>query len=514
MFGHQIALSTDDFSSGRFQQLANFIQLNWPFTPRPSDKDVLNILAQSLGYEGYAEALGQASEKALSRAIGGYAVVNNFEKLEFGSQKSMNHKELIHSALESLMGRISPTTEFVQTWPLALVNRWNYKGDGCSLSAEFIKNAESDFAALWSNTLRNHNGFATESVNSTTAAVMISKMEPRLTGDQIRSGLIGDVLDAEVADAIVMDIMPLMLDEMLQVNQDEADALVAASGMSMTDLWELPRNESGFPNLYAHMKAFVRTELLTRKMSALYLLERNESGFFHEPLVLEGKGCKTTPIGDYSFVFTAKNDEIDSDEFKSYTWHGQLKSASGKVLCCASGSLFTGAADQDNPGFELISAADETNDLDVEIIDMVLNVLQDLIYEKTDDEVDKGNVNTLLLFKFGNLMTLHHWERSSEASPGAGMRLLNLCINALITKFKRKVHLATLVDPFAYNDDALSMPSLVEERGQEIQRISKKLMSLNTSTGIVGIYIHEKYLREGPSIFSEYCLEQDEDGDD
>ena len=56
-----LALSIDDFTSGRFNQVAQFIRENWPYGNRPSGNETLEILAKSLGYHDYSEAMSSAT---------------------------------------------------------------------------------------------------------------------------------------------------------------------------------------------------------------------------------------------------------------------------------------------------------------------------------------------------------------------------------------------------------------------------------------------------------------------
>lgn len=515
MFYSQIALSTDDIESGRFDQVATFIRENWPFAGKPSQVEALNILAQSLGYKDYAEAEGSASEVVVPGMCDTYTISTNFSKLNHAPKKLPDDEPDHLKRLSILFGVNTNASDFVKSWPIELINRWNFEGKGCILTNEILKETQEVFEQAWCNRSISSNSFLTRIAGSPSASMLFTRLCPEISVTDIHDIQIGEVLDKELAETILQDIMPIVFDSLLSVSHGDVENLALATKMSLSDLRNLPRDEHGFPNLYQHLRAFLNNDILNRSASSLFLRERNGVGMYSSPYPLQDyPGVEKIEVGGDIFYFHSHRDFIESEDFRTYTWNGQLRSDSGDILASASGSYIAGSSANEVSGFELISAVDETNDLDVRIIDVVLTYLQEMILDIHGKEVDKSIINTQLIFQDGNLVTLAHWERAGSAQKGSGIKLLELCLARLKRKYKRNIHIASLIQPSQYLDDARIVKSLDEQFGKDCKKITQCLMSLKRNPTVVGIYACPDELKEGISTFTEYCGSHFESEDD
>lgn len=506
MLYRKVALSTDDIESGRFNQVAMFIRDTWPFDMKPSKTDALNILAQSLGYKDYAEAVENSSDVVIPGICDTRSISTNFAELSTTPQ-SLPDDEAGHlERLSIILGVNRGANEFVKTWPLDLINRWNFEGKGCVLTSDILKECEGVFEQAWCNRSISSDSFLTRVANSTSASVLFSRLCPNISVEEIYDKKVVDVVDKELAETVLQDIMPSVFSSLLSVNYGDMVRLAEATRMSMSDLVNLPRNEIGFPNLYSHLREFLNKDILNRPASSLFLRERNNDGMYTSPHLLQDHpGVEKIEVGSEHFYFSVTRDMIESEDFRTYTWSGQLQTASGDVLATASGSYISGSPTNEVSGFRLVSAADETNDLDVRIVDVVLSAFQEMIQDVHGQEVDKSIINTQLIFQDGNLVTLAHWERSKKSEKGSGVKLLELCLSRLKKKYKRNIHVACLIQPYQYTDDARLIKSLDEQFDKDCKKITKALMSLKTNPTVVGIYACDDQLKEGLSTFTEYC---------
>lgn len=504
MFGKQSALSSDDIKSGRFALLANFVMTNWPFDNKPSAAQSLEIVSKSLGYKSYAEAVSLATDSARPGFLQAFQIERN---LQAQLPTKINETSFFDQLFS---GEESPLTKFVKDWPLELINRWNYQARPCILPEQNIANALKALDKVWSNTVIRNNGFATNIESGTSAAGIIAKLNPSISMSELNELKIHQLIDMDLAESIMQDVMPLVFQTLTSVNVYDAETLVHATGMSMSDIWKLPRTESSFPQLYAQCRSHIINNVMHRDVGSLFIGTRNESGLYNDyaselSASLENYEPGLSP-GEY-FHFSINRDDIESESFKTYGWRGYLRSDDGLLLASAGGSYVIGRAGDGESGFDLISAVDETSDADVAIIDLILDVYQNVIAEEIGEEVDKSDINCDLFFNHGNVMTMRHWERSANARSGSGLDLLALCLNTLKKKYKRKIHLAALIEPYQYKNDYAMLPVLVEQHEKDANKISDVLLGLNTHPAVVGIYTREKENTLGLSTFTRYCGE-------
>ena len=134
-----LALSIDDFTSGRFNQVAQFIRENWPYGNRPSGNETLEILAKSLGYHDYSEAMSSATSVPPPMFTLFHNISENFGRL--GLAPKDEHRSDSVTSLDRIAIAFRGDTfgaKFVETWPVSLVGRWNFDGKPCTFDNEFL----------------------------------------------------------------------------------------------------------------------------------------------------------------------------------------------------------------------------------------------------------------------------------------------------------------------------------------------------------------------------------------
>jgi hypothetical protein len=502
MFTRKIALSIDDFESGRFGQLSQFIQENWPFKNPPTADQSLDILAKSIGYVDVKDARNGATARALSGATGNYAVKTNFTALNYApkskAKKKSGDKHL--DFLENLLPMNAHDEDsciFVDQWPLELINRWNFGSENCILSPEFLTTLEDDFASLWCNSLQADNSRSKSMINATSAAIMTSTLYSDLTVAQMGKKTIADLFDDEMANALFQDVMPMLLDDLLSVHEGSAQKLINATGLSVTDLLELPRNESGFPNVYQHMRDYLKHVILPKKINTLFLRSKNKNGFYLDISEMDAgqrKSCKKIELDSGTFFFSLVKDSIDCEIFKTYAWGGQLHDQDGNLNVAVGGTYVVGPPDEQASGGELMSAVDETDSLDVDVIDALLESYQSIILDVHGREVEKVEINTQLIFESANIVTIGYFERASGTQKGLGREVLNSCFDSLQARFKRDMHVAAIMEPYQYKDDATLMPAFDDQCDQDIEKMADAMLQLHTHPYVVGVYTRGRFL--------------------
>lgn len=511
MFDRKTPLSVSDFESGRFSQLACFVRTNWPFGPAPSEELTLEIVARSLGYQDYPDALHSASSVAVSSFAGKDTIRRNFEALGYApvARAELSAKSIFES-YAGLFGRGRAEEDFVDKWPVELVSRWGYESGECNFSIDLLQDFEKIAARLWRNNLKASNGFATFTTNNRSAAAIVAAMVKGRSLPDISGQIISDILDEELAEALFLDVMPALLREILTVNEKSARRLVESSGLGMQDLWRTPKTEAGFPNLYDHMRRYIKGNLLSASVMSLFTQERGSNNFYSHPGSFPSLDLGVAWSVDRGVIrFNVERDDLEENTFRTYTWFAQLLSTSGEILAAAMGTYISGPAKKDVAAFELISALDEMCDIDVEIADLVLSTLQKTFLEEDGEFVEKGSINTRVLFAEGNLVTIARWERSGISNKGDGLVLLYGCLDALKKKFRRDMHVAALIDPYQYLEDASLVDALEAQRVADIAKIARHLSSVvNSHNNVVSVFAGGKKPADGLSTFTEYCGEE------
>lgn len=507
------ALSTNDFTSGRFAEVAEFIRVNWPYENRPSDNEALEILSKSLGYKGYVEAQANATDVPAHRFTSTYEVIRNFCELGLVPKEDREKKSLtgLDFIAEAFCGNLF-RSKFVETWPLKRLGRWNIEAAPCEFDHDLLKSFEDTFERIFTEAAPRLNGSGSgRRKGAPTAVSVIAGLNPDLTAHELEARSIGELIDPDTAEALLLDAMPMLLSEILCVTDSQASELVHSTGMSMDDIWALPRNEAGFPSLYAHMRTRLKP-ILDRKAIDLFLHPREGNGFY--PFGGdENSGTRVVEknVEEGRFSFFLDRDEIESEVFRTYTWGGELKGSCGRLIAQVAGTYIAGPARRDTSAFDLISALDEMGGNDVEIIDSVLEVLSQEIFEEDGEEIAKGDLNARLLFESGNIVTIWHWERHAESERGAGAVLLAYCIDELKRKFKRDMHIAAIIKPYQYRNESGLLASLREQRMLDIKKISKAIIDVAHRGNVVQVILSTRKGEEMTSAdatFSEYCLEQ------
>ena len=510
MFDRKTPISVSDIESGRFGKLAEFVRENWPFDAVPSEEIALEIVAKSLGYRNYAEALGSASPVAVPSLAGKHSIRWNFEALGFAPQARVEHKGYGYEDIAGLLGQEDAVRDFVNSWPIELVSRWGYESGKCIFSADLLKDFEGEASRLWRNNLKSSDGFQTSTESNKSAAAIVATMIKGRSVSEISGLAISDILDDDLAEALFLDFMPVLLREILIVNAASARRLVESSGLSIQDIWRTPKTEVGFPNLYAYMRGYIKENLLSAGVMSLFTQAKRSDGFYSHPGEFPSEELGLTFSVDRGVIrLNIERDELEDNTFRTYTWFSQLQSSGGEILAKAMGTYVSGPANKDASGFQLISALDEMCDIDVDIADLVLTALQKTFLEDDGEFVEKGAINTRVLFAHGNLVTLVRWERSELSNKGDGLILLHGCLDAMKKKFRRDMHVAALVNPAQYLEDASLVENLEAQRVVDIGKIAQHLSSLVYShKNVVSVFAGGSKPADGLSTFAEYCREE------
>jgi hypothetical protein len=508
MYENKFRLSDSDITSGRFKEVADFVREHWPSKDIPSSDEALEIVAKSLGFENFSEASSSGTATPPERSDHMWLDIgSNFRRLGLFKNKDPEFEKLSEfERLTSMINMDHGPEGFVKKWPLHLLGRWNFDLKPCLFSEGLLKTFEQDFDILWGRTKREQSSFKTIIKNQITAASLIATIASDFTLDDLREKNVGEIIDDEMAESMFLDIMPLLFSEIFRVNDTDAGILEADTGFGMTDIWAQPQTEECFPNLFEHLRNHVFNDLLKKRAITLYVKEKYADGYYHSPDdVQDPQPSISAPLNDESFSFFVQRDEIESENFRTYTWRGQVKNLEGKILAEAKGTYISGSANRDVAGFDLISACDEMSDTDVEIVDIVLEHYKQSIQKNKRRDVDKGSINTRLIFEKANLVTIWKFERSAESYPGCGTHLLSLCLDELKRKFKRNIRIAALIEPYQYHRDSTIIKSVSEQRLKDIEKISKTLAALQTHPHVLGLFLKGNSPRDTDSTFVQYC---------
>ncbi|HBO5514623.1 TPA: hypothetical protein L4559_003518 [Pseudomonas aeruginosa] len=506
-----LSISVDDIKSGRFEILAEFVRTNWPFKNRPSRAESLDIVARSLGYDDFGKAVARASEKVIVSDFFAHCVYDRFVELGYAPAEDSTNRNTRQSAVEDFFSgamflKNKAARDFVNTWPLELVGRWNYGSLPVHFGTELMSELEPLFEELWLYDYVSSNGFMTETIRTESAASLVASLSVGMSYEKISELKIGDFIDGELAESILQDVFPVFIKELLSVNSIEEEVLTKETGCSMKDLWRLPKNEQSFPSLYEHMRQHVKKNLLNRKAIDLFQCKRAKSGFYNDPTdFTNSSGVQEVSVDGGTFRMKVERNHLDSEEFRSYGCVGQLKNCDGIILSQLYGTYVHAPARQDISGMDFISALDEVCDDDVEVGDLVLTALQSEILELDDEEVPKHSINVRLIFESGNLFILSGWERSERAEKGCGIELLFYVLSALKKKFKRNISVASIINPIQYSRSAEKSEGVQAQRKHDMGKIGAQLMQLQLHDAVVSLYIAGKNHSDGLSTFTQYC---------
>jgi hypothetical protein len=507
-----VPLSVDDIKSGRFEILAETVRANWPFKARPTREEALDIVAKSLGYKDFDDAANSATVTAAVCLGIRSDVSSRFTKLGYapaeprlGSAERPFDMSSIFDGSMFLENKAAH--DFVEEWPLNLISRWNYAGAPAILGGDFMSEQEELFDFMWMYDTKESNGFYT-ATTSRSAGTVVAAISGGISYQGLNGMVIGDLIDPEMSEALLQDVMPVFIGRILTVCEEDAQRLSEETGMSMQDLWSLPRTESSFPSLYHHMRRRIKDDLLGRPVLDLYQTKRRENGFYYFANdIVPCRGNVAEEVHEGHFEFAIESNCLESEVFRSYSCMGQLKSKGGDVLSKVSGRYVAGPARLDVSGMAFISALDEVCDEDVEVGDNLLTMLQEQIYAEDDELVEKSYINTRLIFGDGNLFILSNWERSEKAEKGVGIKLLEYCLGQLKKKYKRNICIAGLIEPNQYLSSAGSIGVVAEQCQKDRDKIWAQLRKVRRLPYVFGVHAASRSQAEGLSTFSRYCGE-------
>ena len=495
-------LSTSDFSSGRFDKLCKYVQENWRYNKVLTFEEAQNIVAVTFGYSDYVEAKNSATDKFPENL---FNHMNHFWCDPVGNLKGIIFAG-VQDSLGSLDGawamvkRRDEVADFYNSWPNQLIGRWQFDADHCNLAKDTLPDLEQCFESLWCNNTVKQTTFGTLPGRSTSAATITASMEKWIDLEKINNSTIKELIDPEIIEKLFQDAAYETTKSILNESYQSKCLVLTGTGFSPEDAEALPKNSSGFPNLYSHMRELLETKILTRKAISLFTNTRSNSGFYinqHriDPSNLPQKDHYS--FGDNYFVFNSYSDHCEPSCFRSYSWHGQIQTCTGDILAYAKGSYFTGPAKKESGGGDLISAADSVGDQDVDILDYVLNELQAEILLEHGEDVEKHDINMQRLFIDGNLITIAIFERHVSANPGIGTELILECLTRLKVKYKRNFHIASLINPMQYRRDSTLVNAVTEQRIKDSFKIIKRLNSLYKHQNVLSIYLNLHEYREG-----------------
>jgi hypothetical protein len=493
-------LSTSDFSSGRFDKLCKYVQENWRYNKVLTFEEAQNIVAVTFGYSSLIEAKNSATDKFPENL---FNHENHFWCDPIGNLKGI----IFHGAEKSLgsldgawamVKRNEEVAEFYSSWPKHLIGRWQFDAECCNLAEDTLSDLERCFESLWCNNTVRQTTIGTLPGRNTSAATITAIMDKWIDIEKIKNSAIEELIDPEIIEKLFQDATYETIRSILDESRQSVCRVLFGTGFSPEDAKALPKNSSGFPNLYSHMRELLETKILTRKAISLFTHTRSTSGFYIEPHKLEPANLPQKdhyPFGENYFVFNAYSDHCEPSSFRSYSWHGQIQNCSGDILAYAKGSYFTGPAKIESGGGDLISAADSVGDQDIDTLDYVLSELQAEILVEHSEDVDKHDINMQRLFIDGNLITIALFERHSLATPGIGTELISECLTRLKIKYKRNFHIASLVNPLQYRRDSNLVTAVSEQRMKDSFKIINKLNNLHEHPNVIKIYlnIHEYY---------------------
>lgn len=498
----KLPLSTSDFISGRFDQLCKYVQENWRYNKAISFEDAKNKVAMTIGYSDYMDAMNSATDvfpKNLFAGNGHFFLdpTGNLAEIIYGD--TIATRTSFDDAM-ILVNRNKEVADFYRSWPNHLISRWKFEVTTCNLSDATLSDLEHAFDSYWCNNSVKQYTFGTLPGRSTSAATITAAMDSWVSIDKINNSTINELIDPEISEKLFQDAVSETLKNIFDESWASLYFMFSELGFSPEDAMALPKNESGFPNLYSHMSVFLEKVILARKAISLFTYSRNESGFFYEPHTLSAEGISDKDhyhLDKNYFVFSSYSDHCEPSSFRSHSWEGQIQKDSGEVLAFAKGSYFSGPAKKESGGGELISAADSVGDQDLEAIDFVLSNLQQEIFDQFGEAVEKQYINMLRLFCDGNLVTIAICERSPETNPGLGTDLIAECLTRLKVKYKRNFHVTSMINPLQYRRDSSLSMAVTDQRVKDSIKIINRLNHLNQHPNVLNMYFGIHGFHEG-----------------
>ncbi|MHD0644873.1 hypothetical protein ACYPKM_04550 [Pseudomonas aeruginosa] len=499
MFDKKTMISKEDVSSGNVIRLAEHIKDNWPSSTKISLEEAKEVLASSLGHDNYEGLISSATDipsKSVPDSITAYYNISKKYK-NLISELGISPKDIYNGCNTEL-------AEIIGKWPYDTLGRWGSDKSSCCLDGVDLSIIDEYFDEIFINNDKNHYPMLTTVESTNSVANIISSFHKNISHADLENKKIGDLIDGEIAEALVNDCAPKVIQKLLEINTSE---IMKASGIGSRELQKLPESELSFPMLYAHLRSRAAT-LLGQDALSVFTIKKRQDGFYFEPMfrafqdshreILENCGIE--------FIFNCHSDQISNETFKSYTWDGHLQDINGNLLCYAFGTYFAGPATKNSSGFALIDAADETNDSDVAIIDSVLDILQMQVEEEYGEDIEKGDLNLRTIFASGNLVTIIAVERNSSADKGLGITLIDKCLSKLKARYKRNMHVAALIYPFQYKDDSLMLESLSDEFHNDFEKIGSHFMNISYHPNVECVFLTKEEPRTGFGAMVPYYI--------
>lgn len=444
MFNKQFSLSTDDFESGRYTKVARFIIKTWPRIEPISLSKAQQVLAVTLGYADYHDA--QNSATATSPA----------DPTHWPSGLEQRLDQFLQMGWETC-------NSTVEAWPLHMLGRWNMAGLPCIFGSKAIAKALEIFVEYFASDKTVVDRFQ---VKRTPCALSLLATElRRLSYAELQKPL-GSLITG-VARQLVFDRAVEFLFE--EFTSECLELISAHSGMSPRDFWNLPKNESSFPDLFAALDGIYGSWLREPAINR-FIKARLPSGFYNDdPDPGRGREAKPSIIAfpNHRVEVHLNRIWLDESPFKAYGWKARSLDQEGLALVEAEGGFVVGPKG-DASSADLIEATELCG------VAGVYAYLQSLIADLEMDGEDvqgltPANLNTAIIFELGNLLVIDYLERNERAAPGAGIELIAAVIKDLKRRFKRDLNVCGVIDPYQYHRAARQITSLEERRVADAQ---------------------------------------------
>ncbi|WP_157791857.1 hypothetical protein ACQCLI_32200 (plasmid) [Pseudomonas nitroreducens] len=448
-FEDKFSLSVDDFESKRYTKVAKFIASNWPLKEKIKLSKAQEILAVTLGYEDFHDAQKSALAQLPSDVI----------RLTYGANNRLR---------KFLDLDYYGTEEFLQSWPLHLLGRWNMAGKPCMLGKETIEVAIEHFTDGFSSDLRVSQDFH---VKTTPCALSLIAIELKNASDSDLLMPLKELLSSQSQQAVFDCAMKFFFSEFLWRNDE---LIRSGSGMSMEDVRALPRDRSSFPDLYSALESLY-TVWLNEPAVNRFFRDKSESGFYFDdphPGRLSDAKVSIIPHESGSYEVRLQRIPLDDSPFKSFRWTARSLDTSGLSLAEAEGGFVVGAK-ENWVGSELIEA---TEDCGVEAVYAYLKAAADSSVEEGNKKrLTPTRIGTGFIFEWSNLLTINYLERNDRCEPGRGLDLISAVIKDLKRRYKRDMHVCGVVDPYQFRDSARRIKSLEDSRIKTANKICQHL---------------------------------------
>lgn len=454
MIEKRFSLSNDDFDSGRFTKVARIIVKSWPGSEPITLSKAQEVLAVTLGYADYHDARKSATHRCTAdseqRATGDVFRLDRFLHIGW------------HACASTL-----------ESWPLHMLGRWNMAGLPCMLGSEAINQAISIFTEYFASDTTVIDSFQ---VKHTPCALSLLANELSRSSYVELQRPLGSLISGVARQAGFDRGVEFLFQEFFTSRY--SDLICDKSGLSLSDIWQMPRNKSSFPDLYAALNCLYDSWLQEPAINR-FLKSRLSSGFYNDdPRPDIGRDVKPSIIDQPSHrvVLHLQRVWLDDCPFKAYTWKARSLNHEGKVLAEAEGGFVAGPKGGGSSA-ELIEATEDCG------VASVYAYLKHLIADWDDGGEDvagltPSNLNTEAIFGWGNLLMINYLERHERAAPGAGIALLAAVIKDLKRRYKRSLNVIGLIDPYQYHLAARQISCLEERRAADAHKVINHLQSL------------------------------------